>query len=131
MFNTLKILFITTGLLAIWVGPGTAFHLFGGYSGVPERSDRVLTQSADIGTQLPTGSSMELGDGGTIDTEEGQSMNIWIPGLGVVGKMPKLDFGLEMLYGASETQRDVPRATQELEEFETDFAIKGTIKRKF
>jgi len=52
-----------------------------------------------------------------------------IPGLGKLGVLPKMDFGLELLYGAAEpkqpeSQRD-PAATPE------DLTIRGTVKHNF
>ena len=54
---------------------------------------------------------------------------IRIPGLGSLGVLPKMDFGLELLYGASEQKsfddgRSLTPSTD-------DLAIKGTIRRKF
>lgn len=53
---------------------------------------------------------------------------IRIPGLGPIGSLPKFDFGLELLYGASE-----PRGVrEELNKTEQgDLQIRGTIKYKF
>jgi hypothetical protein len=52
-----------------------------------------------------------------------------IPGLGQVGVLPKLDFGLELLYGP----QDGPASTTPLEPEvnEGDLQIKGTIKHRF
>ena len=53
-----------------------------------------------------------------------------LPGLGKLGVLPKLDFGLELLYG------DTPPAAQS-EDFEgretdpEDLTIKGTFKHRF
>jgi hypothetical protein len=49
-----------------------------------------------------------------------------IPGLGTVGVLPKLDFGLELLYGASE-QKGVPEEKAD----PNDVQIRGTIKHRF
>jgi hypothetical protein len=53
---------------------------------------------------------------------------IRVPGLGAIGSLPKLDFGLELLYGASE-----PRGMrEELNKNEpSDLQIRGTVKYKF
>lgn len=54
-----------------------------------------------------------------------EGIELVIPGIGKLGTLPKLDFGLELLYGASE---DKP----EEEEFEHDgVTIKGSVKHKF
>ena len=49
-----------------------------------------------------------------------------IPGLGTVGVLPKLDFGLELLYGANE-QKGVPEEKAD----PNDVQIRGTIKHRF
>jgi hypothetical protein len=49
-----------------------------------------------------------------------------IPGLGTVGVLPKLDFGLELLYGASE-----PKGLPEDKADPDDVQIRGTAKYRF
>jgi len=51
---------------------------------------------------------------------------IRIPGIGSVGKIPKLDFGLELLYGAGE-QKGLPQEKANPD----DVQIRGTIKHRF
>lgn len=58
-------------------------------------------------------------DGGT---------EVTIPGIGSVGKLPKLDFGLELLYGeknSPDTQQFDPHSP------DNDMQIKGTLSHKF
>lgn len=50
-----------------------------------------------------------------------------IPGVGSVGTLPKLDFGLELLYGAGSSQS--PESP--VEDKNDDVMIKGTIKHRF
>ncbi len=57
---------------------------------------------------------------------QGSGTEVRIPGIGSVGVLPKLDFGLELLYGATE-QRGVPEEKSE----PTDVQIRGTIKHRF
>jgi hypothetical protein len=53
---------------------------------------------------------------------------IRIPGLGQIGTLPKFDFGLELLYGASE-----PRGVRDelVKPDQGDLQIRGTLKYKF
>jgi hypothetical protein len=51
-----------------------------------------------------------------------------IPGIGSVGTLPKLDFGLELLYG-SKNVPDTPQLDQP--RLENDMQIKGTLSHKF
>lgn len=50
-----------------------------------------------------------------------------IPGIGKLGVLPKMDFGLELLYGASEPkpQVEAPRDSSE------DLTIRGSLKHRF
>jgi hypothetical protein len=51
-----------------------------------------------------------------------------IPGIGTVGVLPKLDFGLELLYGANGNEAKVlPDEKTET----NDVQIRGTIKHRF
>jgi hypothetical protein len=131
MFRNVKMIIITIVIFTIWGAPGGAFQLFGGDSTLQSKHVSSLGHGNKVESPLSGGSTLELGNVKETDVAEDGGMNIWIPGLGVVGTMPKLDFGLEMLYGAQDAIQDVPQTADELKEFETDFAIKGTIKRKF
>ena len=54
---------------------------------------------------------------------------IRIPGLGKLGVLPKMDFGLELLYGAAENQasgQPVPAPTPE-----DDLTVRGSVKHRF
>ena len=55
---------------------------------------------------------------------------IRIPGLGKLGELPKMDFGLELLYGATETQEQI-EDSQDPEATTDDLRIRGTIKHQF
>ncbi len=65
-------------------------------------------------------SGSELTLGRTSGTE------VRIPGIGTVGILPKLDFGLELLYGANE-QKGMPQDQTRPD----DVQIRGTIKHRF
>src|SRR5215510_14748963 len=49
-----------------------------------------------------------------------------IPGLGMVGALPKLDFGLELLYGGNEPKGPFQDKTNP-----DDVQLRGTIKHRF
>jgi hypothetical protein len=58
---------------------------------------------------------------------------IRIPGFGRLGLLPKLDLGLELLYGASESDRK-PSAVERSAPTDTDdenLRIRGTLKHRF
>ena len=55
---------------------------------------------------------------------------VFLPGLGTLGVLPKLDFGLELLYGAAETPDKTPQAN-DLIPGDEDLMIKGRVKHRF
>ena len=57
---------------------------------------------------------------------QGTGTEVRIPGFGKVGVLPKLDFGLELLYGATDS-RGRPDEKSE----PSDVQIRGTIKHRF
>lgn len=57
-----------------------------------------------------------------------------IPGIGSVGTLPKLDFGLELLYGSkgsADTTAQFDQNNPELRVPQNDMQIKGTLSHKF
>jgi hypothetical protein len=59
-------------------------------------------------------------DGGT---------EIRIPGLGKLGTLPKMDFGLELLYGADDPKPS--EATEPQDDRQQDLMIHGSVKHRF
>jgi hypothetical protein len=53
---------------------------------------------------------------------------IRIPGLGKLGVLPKMDFGLELLYGAAENQPAQPVPSPNPED---DLTVRGSVKHRF
>jgi len=73
------------------------------------------------------------GDPGAVnlntDTAKGaEGTEIRLPGLGKVGVLPKMDFGLELLYGADPKPSDAP-AEQSADDDE--LKIRGSLKHNF
>ena len=54
---------------------------------------------------------------------------IRIPGLGKLGTLPKMDFGLELLYGAAEGKPSQDPIPENLEQ--QDLTIRGSVKHRF
>lgn len=63
--------------------------------------------------------------------EPGKAANagteVSIPGLGKLGVIPRMNFGLELLYGATETKRTEEAQPQDQE----GLTIRGSIKHRF
>ncbi len=77
-------------------------------------------QDPNKGVDLTTPSPSE--SGAAAGTE------VRIPGLGKLGVLPKMDFGLELLYGANEAKQ--PDAVDR-EAPADDLTVRGTIKHNF
>lgn len=63
-----------------------------------------------------------------IEAGESAGTEVRIPGLGKLGVLPKMDFGLELLYGASDTPS---KAAPETDQTPEDLTIRGTVKHNF
>jgi hypothetical protein len=74
-----------------------------------------------------TGKGLNLSvPGAALGGDAGREVRI--PGLGTVGVLPKLDFGLELLYGANDSKATgMPDDRME----SNDVQIRGTIKHRF
>ena len=73
--------------------------------------------------------SVELAAPGVNDLKPSVGTEVRIPGFGKLGSLPKMDFGLELLYGATEgKQADAPASR---EDNTGDLTIRGTVKHKF
>ena len=70
-------------------------------------------------------SKSEFQNPNTSSEEADERTSIRIPGLGVVGTVPKLNFGLELLYRDEEDAGVVGQTEPD------DLSIKGTLKHKF
>lgn len=66
-------------------------------------------------------------DFSTPKTEAQSGTEVRIPGLGRLGVLPKMDFGLELLYGANETK---PADAEQRPQSE-DLMIHGSVKHNF
>jgi hypothetical protein len=109
--------------LGFFALPALAFQ-----EGAPSTGGQAPAAS---GTPAPKGAAEPGRPGLSLKMPEvsigkGTGTEVRIPGIGTVGVLPKLDFGLELLYGATE-QRGVPEDKSE----PSDVQIRGTIKHRF
>lgn len=58
--------------------------------------------------------------------ESNSGTEVRIPGLGKLGVLPKMDFGLELLYGANDSKQAEPELPAN-----EDLTIRGTVKHNF
>ena len=83
-----------------------------------------LQKSADAPLESRLNLSNELA---TSNAEKGTEIRI--PGLGKLGVLPKMDFGLELLYGAADQK--LPDGPVETAPTPDDLLIRGTMKHRF
>jgi len=89
------------------------------------------SQAAPAETKVAPGSGTNSLNLNIPDVSSGKSSGteVRIPGIGTVGVLPKLDFGLELLYGATEPKGMAPEDRAHPEQ--NDLQIRGTIKHRF
>jgi len=115
-------LIAVAGLLGLLAQPVLAFQESAPGSGAakaPAGSSGDAQKGADPGKGL----SLKMPD---VSLGKGPGTEVRIPGIGTVGVLPKLDFGLELLYGATEgggRPDEKPEGS--------DVQIRGTIKHRF
>jgi len=130
MYRTFIISLFCVGVVAMWTTSGFAFQLVGGGEGQVSDAGIALRQAVENEPSLDT-PPLKLGESGEKAPSDDEGLNIWIPGIGVVAKMPRLDFGLEMLYGSRDDEKDGLGLGSDFRDLDSDFAIRGTIKHKF
>lgn len=102
--------------------------VLGAVLGVANHAALAFQETNSGSTQAgPTPTApVELGTPPTTGRSTGPEIKI--PGLGTIGALPKLDFGLELLYGAQGEQQPIgPRD----EKFDSGAQIRGTLKYRF
>jgi hypothetical protein len=94
-----------------------AFQEQGGAPAAP-----APTEAQPAAPAAPAGQDLNFATPKSADT----GTEVRIPGLGKLGVLPKMDFGLELLYGANEAKQQ-PEAQQPTE----DLTIRGSLKHNF
>jgi len=82
-------------------------------------------EAAPKPTVPPAKSTLKAPEDEVVQGEKG--IELTIPGVGSLGFLPKLDFGLELLYGANNGKIEEDDAQAD----DPTFTIRGTVKRKF
>ncbi len=111
-------------VLAALALPAWAFQetQIGGGPAAPAKSEAAPAASGQLQPN-----AMQLSPAEAPKPTEGTEVRI--PGLGKLGVLPKMDFGLELLYGANEGNR--PAAEPEDQPDTDDLRIRGTMKHNF
>jgi hypothetical protein len=101
--------------------------ILGGMLGVLSQA-ALAFQETNGTTQgaAPQGPASQAVDLGSAVPGRQAGPEIKVPGLGTIGALPKLDFGLELLYGAT-TPQNGPRDDKS----DAGTQIRGTLKYRF
>jgi hypothetical protein len=126
--HLLKTASAALGLVAMF----TAASVSGAYAftetPVPPPSAKPGQKSESVVPQLQKpedgGAGLELTTPGSAKSG---GTELTIPGVGTIGNLPKLNFGLELLYGGNNGSSPDNPVTQQND----DVLIKGTIKHRF
>lgn len=94
-------------------------------------------QEQSTGTMAPPAGSdavkvaptPELDLSGAEAAKPSSGTEVRIPGLGRLGILPKMDFGLELLYGAADQKQPDPLPGDQ--PLSDDLTIRGTVKHRF
>lgn len=108
------------GLLA---APAMAFQE-GSVGGNSDKPAAPAVETPKGGADLGKGLDLKVPN---VGIGQGSGTEVRIPGFGKVGVLPKLDFGLELLYGATESRGGRPEEKSD----PGDVQIRGTIKHRF
>lgn len=79
--------------------------------------------------QTPDAKILDLGSSSSVPAGKSGGTEVRIPGLGTLGVLPKLDFGLELLYGVNEDKRNEQQKGPA--ESDDGVQIRGTLKHRF
>lgn len=114
-------------VLALVSTSALAFQEQNGQTAAPSAAPQSLAPESSATEVLPSVSEPEVGVApGAAAPVATKGTEVRIPGLGRLGVLPKMDFGLELLYGASE-----PKPVEDDQTPADDLTIRGTIKHPF
>ena len=112
-------------VLSAFAQPVMAFQESGGSDKTPEAAAPAVEMPKSAPAAAAPGKGLSL-KAPELSIGQGTGTEVRIPGFGSVGVLPKLDFGLELLYGATDS-RSRPDDRSE----PSDVQIRGTIKHRF
>ena len=112
-----------SGLAVMWALCSTSAYAFKETPvGTADKASEVTAEA-----EAPTQAKAKLKSPEDDVVEGDQGLELRIPGVGSLGFLPKLDFGLELLYGANASNIDDDDSQPD----DLSITIRGTVKRKF
>lgn len=99
--------------------------LSAGSSAFQEQQGAATPEAPAAAAETPAAKPVDLAPA---DIKTSIGTEVRIPGLGKLGNLPKMDFGLELLYGAADQKQP---DSQPREDTRDDLTIRGSVKHKF
>jgi hypothetical protein len=87
-------------------------------------------QAASPSAKSPAAGVIDSPTASVAESGANKGTAVRIPGLGTLGVIPKMDFGLELLYGVADASNPVKRPDPKNTDAD-DVLIRGSIKHKF
>ncbi len=115
-----QIVMATAALMAVSTAAVAFQEQQGGAGGAPG-------QAAPAASQVKP--EVEFSAPGSLQGDA-KGTEVRIPGLGKLGVLPKMDFGLELLYGAASEPKSESARPESMSD-EGDLRIRGTVKHRF
>lgn len=115
-------LIVAVGVAGLLATPSLAFQE-GTQGGAAPKAEAAAPEAPKHALDPPKTLNLKMPE---MSIGQGAGTEVRIPGFGKVGVLPRLDFGLELLYGATES-RGRPDDKSE----PSDVQIRGTIKHRF
>jgi len=109
---------LLVGALAMASSAAMAFDVQQGGQ-APSAPDAKSAPAAEV----PLGADLTM----TETKQPSTGTEVRIPGLGKLGVLPKMDFGLELLYGATDSKQPEPTPDQPAD----GVVVRGTVKHRF
>ncbi len=104
--------------------------VLGALLGVASQAALAFQETNSGAAQTAPAASPSAQLGAPAAASKSSGTEIKVPGLGTIGALPKLDFGLELLYGASGQQQQQQLGPLD-DKLDNGAQIRGTLKYRF
>lgn len=120
--------FVGMGVAAAVVA-STAALAFQEQQGSSSAPSQAEPGQASQPAPAPESKGLGIGDISADPSKSSGGTEVRIPGLGKLGVLPKMDFGLELLYGAADQQK--PTNDPPVDPNNDELTIRGSVKHRF
>ena len=122
-------LLIIVGMMCASVSAANAFEQTQmGASGIPSSASQSERTANNKPQSVIPGVSLAAPEQ---NSSESKGLEVRLPGFGVIGTLPKFDFGLELLYGNDRDKNNAENPSQLPSLGDEPLVIHGSLKHKF